>query len=168
MTPLPPRPPQRTTTPRCPQDCRAALVQNLVVSGGGALFPGLCARLAQEIRSLAGASEAQGRGGAATGLGDPQGYAWARAVISGGGAEREAAGGARGLCVVRTSVPRNLLLWTGASIMAGLAGIGERSLTGEQYLARGGRMPDWMSASPSDWLFSAAPSATRALAGAPQ
>ncbi|CAM9907377.1 unnamed protein product [Scytosiphon promiscuus] len=36
---------------RCPRDCRRAVAHNVVVAGGGALLPGLPARLAQEIEA---------------------------------------------------------------------------------------------------------------------
>eukprot|EP00903_Cladosiphon_okamuranus_P014802 g13710.t1 len=75
---------------RCPRDCRRALAQNVVVAGGGAMLPGLCARLAQEIRALALASPSPGVADAVAPTappppppGNPGGYAWARAVISG-------------------------------------------------------------------------------------
>lgn len=152
-----------------------ALVQTVLVCGGGALFPGLCARLGEEIRALARAANEGGEGSAISRLGAPEGYSWARAMVFGRGdsdqAAAEASSGRRGdggLCVMRAPIARNLLLWTGASIMACLTGVAERSLTSEQYVARGGRIPDWMSVSPSDWLFSAPPSATRASAGVPQ
>lgn len=136
------------------------------------MFPGLCGRLGEEIRALAlgtGDSGSQ----ASQGVGNPEGYAWARAVVAGdgdgdrgeegsnssGGGRGGGAGG--GLCVVKVPVRRDVLLWTGASIMTSLGGVGERSLTNEQYLAReGGHLPDWMSISPADWLFEAAPVAT--------
>lgn len=155
---------------RCPRDCRRALVQNVVVAGGGSLLPGLCARLGEEIKALAafdasGASTGGGGGGGGLGdgqstgtpagwaVGNPQGYAWARAVVcSGDGGSVD--GGDRGLCVSRVPVRRDLLLWTGASIMGCLGGIEGRSLSREQYLARHeGRLPDWMSLSPADWVF---------------
>ncbi|CAM9888406.1 unnamed protein product [Pylaiella littoralis] len=120
---------------RCPLDCRTALAQNVVVAGGGALLPGLCARLAEEVEALAAA--------AAPGAGNPEGYAWARAVVLGDRYHHNHQGGGRGggLCVVRVPVRRDQLLWTGASIMASLPRIADRSLTSEQYLApmrRGG------------------------------
>lgn len=163
--------PNEKNNHRCPRDCRRALVRNLLVIGGGALLPGLCARLGQEIRSLVTVTQATETPTDTATLGKPEGYSWARAVIMGetgvGGRrsasdDSAASGGdgaeGRGLCVVRppTGVARHLLLWTGASIMASLGGVTERSLTSEQYLARVG-LPDWMSASPSDWLFSAPP-----------
>lgn len=209
----------------------------MVVAGGGALLPGLCARLAEEIKALVAPA-------ADTGLGNPQGYAWARAVVSGenyrrsgaggsgsssaaisaagaaaaeeelggGGSGGTGGGGGTGLCVVRVPVRRDELVWTGASIMASLPRIADRSLTSEQYLdpssstsssrvgrgrgravggggdkdkdkdkdeeeegevgfggnsatgrGGGGRLPDWMSVSPTDWLFEA--TTTTAVAG---
>lgn len=74
-----------------------------------------------------------------------------------------------GLCVVQVPVRRDQLVWTGASIMASLdRRVAEHSLSIEQYLGKdegaaagpgeegGGRLPDWMSVSPGDWLFGAA------------
>lgn len=132
-------------------------MQNVVVAGGGALLPGLCARLGEEIRALALGADDSGNQAAASRLEISERYAWGRAVVSGqAGAEGER----KGLCVSKVPVRRDALLWTGASIMACLAGLGDRSLTSEQYLAReGGRLPDWLSVSPSDWLFEAAPAA---------
>lgn len=151
-----------------------------MVVGGGALLPGLCARLGQEIRSLAKSPNPAVSTSSSSSTGE---YAWARAAISGeasssgiGAVSSEGAGrvdgDGKGLCVVRcpAGVERSLLLWTGASIMATLGGVNERSLTTEQYLTRSGgvaggggggaaRLPDWMSISPSDWLFSAPPAA---------
>ncbi|CAM9505612.1 unnamed protein product [Ectocarpus sp. 13 AM-2016] len=137
---------------RCPRDCRRALVQNVLVAGGGALLPGLPARLAQEIKALATAA-------AAPPLGNSEGYSWARAAVC---------GDPGGLCVVRVPVPRDHLVWTGASIIASLGGIADRSLTCEQYLARrgegGGRLlPDWMSVSSADWLFEGGGAAAAAV-----
>lgn len=176
----------------------------MVVAGGGALLPGLCARLATEIEALTAAATGAVADADAD-LNGSGGYAWARACVTGhhqpeepdsstsggdrggssrarttattvgeaGGRERqEGSGSGRGLCVVRVPVRRDLLVWTGASIMASLGGIAQRCLTSEQYLARaaggavedgegGGRLPDWMSVSPADWVFEApAPVAT--------
>ena len=197
---------------RCPRDCRRALAQNVVVAGGGALLPGLCARLGEEITALARGSGGGGSGGGGStggsrgdsesgikgvvGVGKPEGYGWARSAVFGeGGSDRgggggdsgsvsggagggDSDGGGRGgggdsgsssvgggggrggLCVVKVPVRRDVLLWTGMSIIGCLGGVAERSLTIEQYHARereGARLPDWMSVSPSDWLFEAAP-----------
>lgn len=182
----------------------------MVVAGGGALLPGLCARLAQEIEALATtAPDTDPSGGDAAPVGSSSGggYSWARACVTGheepgsssssssygdagGGNAQTSAGGEKekedsgsgsgeqkeragrtGLCVVKVPVRRDLLVWTGASIMASLTGgIAQRCLTSEQYLSRaaaaegggpvggggGGRLPDWMSVSPADWVFEAA------------
>ncbi|CAM9874224.1 unnamed protein product, partial [Ectocarpus fasciculatus] len=142
---------------RCPRDCRRALVQNVLVAGGGALLPGLPARLAQEIEALATADA--DAASAVPPLGSPEGYSWARAAVC---------GDPGGLCVARVPVRRDNLVWTGASIMASLGGIADRSLTCEQYLARrgegGGRLlPDWMSVSSADWLFEGGGAAAAAV-----
>ncbi|CAM9393485.1 unnamed protein product [Ectocarpus sp. 4 AP-2014] len=141
---------------RCPRDCRRALVQNVLVAGGGALLPGLPARLAQEIEALATAAASTA---AAPPLGSSEGYSWARAAVR---------GDPGGLCVVRVPVRRDHLVWAGASIMASLGGIADRSLTCEQYLTRrdegGGRLlPDWMSVSSADWLFEGGGAAAAAV-----
>ncbi|CAN0402273.1 unnamed protein product, partial [Hapterophycus canaliculatus] len=142
---------------RCPTDCRRAVAQNVVVAGGGAMLPGLCARLAQEIEALT--ADPGARAGAGAGAGADAaparagsgGYSWARAC-------------GNGLRVVKVPVRRDHLVWTGASIMASLGGMAQRCLTSEQYLARdaggaegggGGRLPDWMSVAAKDWLFEA-------------
>lgn len=143
-------------------------MQNVVVAGGGAMLPGLCARLGEEIRALVRGS----RQGPASGLGNEEAekYSWARAVVSGeggvgasaeGSSSSDGSGGGRnrwgGLCVVKVPVRRDHLLWAGASIMSCLNGIEERSITSKEYLKRdGGRLPDWMSLSSADWVFEAA------------
>ena len=127
-------------------------MQNVVVAGGGGLVPGLCARLEEEVRALAAGGYYE--------------YAWARAAVfgEGGGEEsdvvEDAAGDSYadrgGLCVVKVPVRRDHLLWTGASLMSSCLGgdvLGKRSLNGEQYERGGGRLPDWMSVSSSDWVF---------------
>lgn len=130
-------------------------------------MPGLCARLAEEIRALAAprASDAgdAGTGAPSAGIGKSEGYAGARAVVSGAAGRGDDGGGneegvsQEGLRVVRVPVRRDILVWTGASIMASLDGLGERSLTSERYLAReGGMLPDWMSVSSADWVFESA------------
>lgn len=135
-------------------------MQNVVVAGGGAMLPGLPARLGEEVMALARGS----RHGPDSGLRNEEAeeYSWARAVVSGEGghsASTESEGGRNrwgGLRVVKVPVRRDHLLWAGASIMSSLNGIEERSITSKDYLKRdGGRLPDWMSLSSADWVFEA-------------
>lgn len=131
-------------------------MQNVVVAGGGAMLPGLPARLGEEIVALARGSTHEGV--------HSEDFSWAKAVVSGeeegGDSDSIESGGGRGrnrrggLCVVKVPVRRDHLLWAGASIMSSLNGIEERSITSKDYLKRdGGRLPDWMSLSSSDWVF---------------
>lgn len=100
-----PSPP--TVTDRCPRDLRRGLASHVLVIGGGAMLPGFCRRLAEEVRHGA-AAQPRFRELAA---------ALAPSASSGGGG----GGGGGGLCVVRDAcvlAPRNVLAWAGGSVLA--------------------------------------------------
>ena len=148
----------------CPLDTRRALAQNVVVAGGAAMLPGLCARLREEAVAIVAASKAEE--GAASCLGTyaaryaPLAPLFAPAVLSGGGARgggdgsdgvataataAAAAAAAAGTFQVRaTQFPRSTLAWLGASLLG--AGGGARleaiSLTRAVFRANGGRLRD--------------------------
>ncbi|CAM9989817.1 unnamed protein product, partial [Phaeothamnion confervicola] len=119
---------------RCPRDARAATVGNVLVVGGGAMLPGLCARLGEELRATATTAtagepselemSAPGTKKATESATADTPAAALMATTASATAANEvpplgaAAAVLHGACVSRTPFARSLLTWSGASLMA--------------------------------------------------
>eukprot|EP00638_Chattonella_subsalsa_P016370 CAMPEP_0117820428 /NCGR_PEP_ID=MMETSP0949-20121206/2457_1 /TAXON_ID=44440 /ORGANISM="Chattonella subsalsa, Strain CCMP2191" /LENGTH=393 /DNA_ID=CAMNT_0005659371 /DNA_START=6 /DNA_END=1187 /DNA_ORIENTATION=- len=118
---------------RCSAEIRKGLLSNIVVAGGGAMIPGICGRLSEEIRSVLDDDSVLSEY-------ERKQLSCMRPALS-------------STCISSVFLPRNLLVWCGTSILARLEELVEASLLPQGYTDAGERMPDWLSISSSDWLF---------------
>jgi actin-related protein 10 len=100
----------------CPMDVRPAVVQNVLVVGGGTMLPGFCARLAEEL-----AAEAKR---------NPRYHSLAPLLEA-------------KLQFAKVCFPRNMLSWAGASLVGGTEVLSQLSMTGEAYAKSDGHLNDW-------------------------
>jgi actin-related protein len=109
---------------KLPLDVRAAMLTNVFLVGGTAMIPGLPQRVVDELRDA---------------LENDNEYSSLASSILAKATGEETAD------LMPTYFPRNMVSWIGGSIFAATESARSMSMSAQEYVAKGHRLPDWLS-----------------------